>query len=90
MNIGSAVQSPLDAARRRYLRLAAVYDIDPGQRFLYARARTRAVELLQLSPGSAVLDVACGTGRNFPLVEARIGRSGRLVAVTMAGLRPPR
>ncbi len=79
----SAGVSSLDAARRRYRQLAAVYDLDPGQRFLYARARTWAVELLRLSPGCAVLDVACGTGRNFPLVEARIGHTGRLVGVDL-------
>lgn len=67
---------PLTRPVRRYRWLAAVYDLDPGQKFLYARARTRAAELLRLSPGSAVLDVDCGTGRNFPLVEAHIGNAG--------------
>ncbi len=79
----SAGVSSLDAARRRYRQLAGVYDLDPGQRFLYARARARAVELLRLSPGCEVLDVACGTGRNFPLVQARIGHTGRLVGVDL-------
>ena len=36
---------PLPVAR------GGVYDLDPGERF-YARARERAVELLELSPGS--------------------------------------
>jgi demethylmenaquinone methyltransferase/2-methoxy-6-polyprenyl-1,4-benzoquinol methylase len=75
--------SRLDAARRRYGRLAAIYDLDPGQRLFYARARARAVESLRLSPGCAVLDVACGTGCNFPLVEARIGHTGRIVGVDL-------
>ncbi len=77
----SASTSPLDTARRRYGWLAAIYDLDPGQRFLYAQARSRTVEMLRLSPGSAVLDVAFGTGRNFPLIEARIGHSGRIIGV---------
>ena len=79
----SARPSGLEAARRRYQWLAAVYDYDLGQRFLYAQARSRAVELLRLSPGSAILDVACGTGRNFSLIEARIGQTGRLVGVDL-------
>ena len=74
--------SPVEGARRRYGRLAAVYDLDPAE-VVYTRARRRAVELLRLTPRSAVLDVACGTGRNFPLLEARIGASGRLVGVDL-------
>ena len=82
-NSMSAAASPLDAARRRYRWLAAVYDLDPGHKFLYAQARTRAVELLRLAPGCTVLDVACGTGRNFPLLEAATGPTGQLVGVDL-------
>ncbi|TGB15105.1 class I SAM-dependent methyltransferase [Streptomyces sp. MZ04] len=70
-----------DPARRRYELLAPVYDWASAERPLYARARAEAAELLRLRPGARVLDIACGTGRNFPLIEREIGPSGRLVAV---------
>ena len=41
--------------------------------------RKRAVEHLELRPGDAVLDVACGRGSNFPCLERAIGEEGRLV-----------
>jgi SAM-dependent methyltransferase len=48
---------------------------------LYADARAQAIERLDLRPGARVLDVACGTGANFALIEQRIGPSGDLVGV---------
>lgn len=41
--------------------------------------RRRAVEAMQVARGARVLEVACGTGRNFPYVEAVIGPEGTLV-----------
>ncbi|MBI4215580.1 MAG: class I SAM-dependent methyltransferase [Parcubacteria group bacterium] len=38
--------------------------------------RKKAVESLQLQKGSAVLEVACGTGRNFPYLIEAIGDAG--------------
>jgi demethylmenaquinone methyltransferase/2-methoxy-6-polyprenyl-1,4-benzoquinol methylase len=70
----------------RYQRLAPIYDWANLERPLYAAARARAIELLQLRPGEKVLDVACGTGVNFALIEQRIGPSGRLVGID---LTPP-
>lgn len=45
--------------------------------------RRRAVAALGLRPGDAVVDVACGTGRNFALIEAAIGPRGRIVGVDL-------
>jgi hypothetical protein len=59
--------------RRRYGRLASVYERSLGERLLYARARQRAIELLRLAPGATEVDFACDTGLNFPLLEQRIG-----------------
>lgn len=73
--------APSDPARRRYELIAPVYDWTSGERSLYAEARERAIDLLRLQPGASVLDVACGTGRNFALLEQRITRSGSLVGV---------
>lgn len=41
--------------------------------------RYRAVEATGVGRGDRVLDVACGTGRNFPFIEDRIGPAGQLV-----------
>lgn len=43
--------------------------------------RARAVELLNVSRGSRVLDMACGTGLNFKLLQARLENTGELVGV---------
>ena len=45
------------------------------------RLRREAIRALHLQPGQAVLEIACGTGRNFPLVMEQIGPTGTLVGV---------
>lgn len=45
--------------------------------------RGRAVRALGLRPGHTVVDVACGTGQNFPLIEQAIGPAGRIVGVDL-------
>jgi ubiquinone/menaquinone biosynthesis C-methylase UbiE len=69
--------------RRRYGRIASIYDWANLERLLYAAARTRAIDMLELRPGARVLDVACGTGANFALIEQRIGPSGELVGIDL-------
>ena len=46
-----------------------------------ARIRRRAVARLELQPGDAVLDVACGRGSNFPYLQRAVGEQGRIVGV---------
>jgi demethylmenaquinone methyltransferase/2-methoxy-6-polyprenyl-1,4-benzoquinol methylase len=45
--------------------------------------RTRAIRALGLGAGDSVVDIACGTGQNFPLIEEAIGPSGRIVGVDL-------
>jgi demethylmenaquinone methyltransferase/2-methoxy-6-polyprenyl-1,4-benzoquinol methylase len=45
--------------------------------------RRRAVEELRLRPGDTVVDLACGTGQNFSLLERAIGPTGRVVGVDL-------
>jgi ubiquinone/menaquinone biosynthesis C-methylase UbiE len=45
--------------------------------------RRRAVRALGLRPGATVLDLACGTGQNFPLIEQAIGPDGRIIGVDL-------
>lgn len=46
----------------------------------YRHSREEAVAALGVTPGSLVLDVACGTGQNFPLLQHNIG-DGAIVGV---------
>jgi ubiquinone/menaquinone biosynthesis C-methylase UbiE len=45
------------------------------------RFRRLAIDMLGLRSGARVLDLSCGTGANFPLLEAQIGPTGRLVGL---------
>ena len=45
------------------------------------RLRRETIDALHLQPGQTVLDVGCGTGRNFPLILEKIGPAGKLVGV---------
>lgn len=78
-----ASSAQLGRVHGRYGKLARVYERTLGDRMLYAQARRRAVELLRLAPGATVLDIACGTGLNFALIEKRIGPSGTLIGVDL-------
>lgn len=42
--------------------------------------RQQLLDQMALQPGDTVLDMACGTGSNFPYIMERIGPSGHLVA----------
>ena len=65
----------------RYRRLARHYDRATRRA---APVRARAVAALGLRPGETVLDVACGTGVCFPLLEEQVGRSGTIIGVELS------
>jgi demethylmenaquinone methyltransferase/2-methoxy-6-polyprenyl-1,4-benzoquinol methylase len=80
-----------DAIRERlietYRKKAKHYDITsrfyPAPGYPQRAQRLQAVQALRLRPGDMVVDVACGTGLNFPLIEEQIGPEGRLVGVDL-------
>ncbi|MBI5955144.1 MAG: class I SAM-dependent methyltransferase [Chloroflexi bacterium] len=45
------------------------------------RLRRATIDSLHLRAGQTVLEIACGIGRNFPLILEKIGSSGRLIGV---------
>lgn len=45
------------------------------------RLRQGMVERMALAPGSAVLDVACGTGLNFQALQSFIGPEGQIIGI---------
>ncbi|MDE2454014.1 MAG: class I SAM-dependent methyltransferase [Burkholderiales bacterium] len=66
------------AALEQYRRRAPVYD---AELTLFEPLRSRAVAALELAPGATVLDLGCGTGLSLPLLEAALGRDGRIIGV---------
>lgn len=45
--------------------------------------RREAVSALGLATGDTVVEIGCGTGLNFPLLQKRIGPDGRIVGVDL-------
>jgi ubiquinone/menaquinone biosynthesis C-methylase UbiE len=68
-----------------YRKKAKHYDITsrlyPAPGYPQRAQRLRAVQALGLRAGDSVIDIACGTGLNFPLIEEVIGPGGRIVGV---------
>lgn len=69
-----------ELALKLYRRMAPVYDRG-ASRWPFAGLRRRAIGLLNLRRGDSVLDVGCGTGLAFPLLEEGIGPEGRIIAI---------
>src|ERR1700691_5632438 len=70
-----------------YRKKAKHYDITsrlyPAPGYPQRAQRLRAVHALGLRAGDSVVDIACGTGLNFPLLEEVIGPDGRIVGVDL-------
>jgi ubiquinone/menaquinone biosynthesis C-methylase UbiE len=83
--------SQIDGTQERlietYRKKAKHYDITsrlyPAPGYPQRAQRLRAVRALGLRPGDTVIDVACGTGMNFSLIEELIGPGGRIVGVDL-------
>src|ERR1700759_5167472 len=87
---GHAV-SPADSTRQHliemYRKKARHYDVTsrlyPAPGYPQRAQRLRAVRALGLRAGDTVIDIACGTGLNFPLIQDAIGPGGHLVGVDL-------
>jgi demethylmenaquinone methyltransferase/2-methoxy-6-polyprenyl-1,4-benzoquinol methylase len=70
-----------------YRKKAKHYDITsrlyPVPGYPQRAQRLRAVHALGLRAGDTVVDMACGTGLNFPLLEEVVGAGGRIVGVDL-------
>jgi ubiquinone/menaquinone biosynthesis C-methylase UbiE len=83
--------SQSDRTRERlietYRKKAKHYDITsrlyPAPGYPQRTQRLRAVQALGLHAGDSVIDIACGTGLNFPLIEEMIGPGGQIVGVDL-------
>ena len=70
-----------------YRRKAKHYDVTsrlfPVPGYPERGQRLSAIRALDLRPGDRVVDIACGTGLNFPLIEEVIGPTGRIIGVDL-------
>jgi demethylmenaquinone methyltransferase/2-methoxy-6-polyprenyl-1,4-benzoquinol methylase len=70
-----------------YRKKARHYDITsrlyPVPGYPHRAQRLRAVQALGLRAGDSVIDIACGTGLNFPLIEEVIGPGGQIIGVDL-------
>jgi ubiquinone/menaquinone biosynthesis C-methylase UbiE len=83
--------SQIDGTREHlievYRKKAKHYDVTsrlyPAPGYPQRAQRRRAVRALGLRPGDTVVDMACGTGLNFRLLEEAVGPDGRIVGVDL-------
>jgi ubiquinone/menaquinone biosynthesis C-methylase UbiE len=70
-----------------YRKKAKHYDITsrlyPAPGYPQRTQRLRTVQALGLCKGDTVVDMACGTGLNFPLLQEAVGPGGRIVGVDL-------
>jgi SAM-dependent methyltransferase len=66
-------------ALQKYAGHAGDYDRTETDRV--APMRRAVIATLGLKPGHVVLDVGCGTGLSFPLLEESVGPGGRIVGI---------
>src|SRR5947209_8048881 len=78
MNATEGERPDAKEALEKYSELAPTYDRLTRRS---APMRRLAVKRLDLQAGQTVLDIGCGTGLTFSLLEKQIGREGRLVGV---------
>ena len=75
-------ESP-ELAMRYYDRFSPVYDVLSSPRY-YRKPREAAVEALRLGSGAVVLNVPCGTGQSFELLQDRLRGTGRVIGVDVS------
>ena len=70
-----------------YQRRAKRYDISANLYYLIGfreqHYRRMAVDALQVRPGDTVVDLGCGTGLNFSLLQRSVGPTGSIIGVDL-------
>jgi len=70
--------------RRRYNRLAKFFVLFEWLFLLPRGIRRKAVNRLELKPGTRVLEVGCGTGRNLAHLVQAVGERGHVYGVDLS------
>lgn len=52
--------------------------------FPIGRYRRLAVRALAPQPGDTIVEIGCGTGMNFPLLQAKVGQEGKIIGVDIS------
>lgn len=52
--------------------------------FPIGRYRRLVVEALAAQPGDTIVEIGCGTGMNFPLLQEKIGTEGKIIGVDIS------
>jgi demethylmenaquinone methyltransferase/2-methoxy-6-polyprenyl-1,4-benzoquinol methylase len=83
----SQIDSTREHLLKTYRKKAKHYDIVsrfyPIPGYPQRAQRLRAIQALGLRPGDSVVEIACGTGLNFSLLEQVIGPDGRIIGVDL-------
>src|ERR1700743_2811685 len=70
-----------------YRKKARHYDVTsrlyPAPGYPQRAQRLRAVQALGLRAGDTVVDLACGTGLNFALLQQAVGPGGQIIGVDL-------
>ncbi|MDQ6754519.1 MAG: methyltransferase domain-containing protein [Actinomycetota bacterium] len=69
------------AIRDKYTTFAPFYDLLSGEYPVYHAGRVLGIDALAPTPGQQVLDIGCGTGLNFTLLQQHIGGTGTIVGI---------
>jgi ubiquinone/menaquinone biosynthesis C-methylase UbiE len=78
------VDCDLNMVSRRYDRVAKFIPLFEHLFFLPRNLRRRAVADLGLNRGDSVLEIGCGTGRNFPYLHDAVGPAGNVYGVDIS------
>jgi len=70
-----------------YHQRAAHYDLTANLYYLLGfreqAYRKQAVDALRLKPGDTVVELGCGTGLNFPLLQRAVGQDGKIIGIDL-------